>query len=409
MKKVYNVFFIVVLAVLLGACSSGDGNSDGADNDNDSNANGTIGGQTDDGSKDNEDDGSGGDDSVGGDVDSDAVDNDNTETDTEYEACIDNLEECLFDDMETPCFSMKFIPIPLTDGSTYGPKTIEGGPYGSYVEWNAGEGTEFALPYNILEPFCDPYGVETFNEPDSVNAEILDLRGLEFRLYTIFRPACMKEGEKYPVITWANGTCGQTGGYASLLGTVASYGFVVIAANSRWTATGLTDGVMLRALDYAKALNEDPDSIFYERLDMDKIGAMGHSQGAKATANAENDPRIKALLFWNTGTSDVKPFINVSGDRDVGDNNTMQSIKDSTENAKAPGAWIYYHQVLQTGGTYTGHLVLMEQPERVTDMAVAWWKYILLGDEEAEKMFVGPDCGLCNRDEEFEYGVNQHL
>ena len=40
---------------------------------------------------------------------------------------------------------------------------------------------------------------------------------------------------------------------------------------------------------------------------------------------------------------------------------------------------------LQTGGTSTGHLVLMEQPERVVDMTVAWWKYMLNGDEDAKK------------------------
>jgi hypothetical protein len=51
----------------------------------------------------------------------------------------------------------------------------------------------------------------------------------------------------------------------------------------------------------------------------------------------------------------------------------------------------------------------MEQPDRVVDFAVAWWKYMLLGDEEAKKMFVGPDCGLCNQKEEFEYGANSLL
>ena len=40
---------------------------------------------------------------------------------------------------------------------------------------------------------------------------------------------------------------------------------------------------------------------------------------------------------------------------------------------------------------------------------MAWWKYMLNGDEEAKKMFVGPDCGLCNRADEFEYKANAHL
>jgi hypothetical protein len=64
---------------------------------------------------------------------------------------------------------------------------------------------------------------------------------------------------------------------------------------------------------------------------------------------------------------------------------------------------------LETGGSSTGHLVLMEQPERVVDMATAWWQYMLNGDQNAKMMFIGDDCGLCNKDAEFEYGVNDLL
>ena len=263
-------------------------------------------------------------------------------------------------------------------------------------------------PVNTSEPICLPLGIDTFAEPAVVTADLKNTRGLDYSLYTIFRPACMKEGETYPVITWANGTCGLTHGYSILLSAVASYGFVVIASNSTWTNTAPTNGVQLRALDYAAALNDDAQSPLYHRLALDKIGAMGHSQGAAATGTADGDPRVKAVIFWNTGTSNDKPFLNVSGDRDVG-TPTLSSIKTSTEGATQPGAWVYYHQVLQTGGGSTGHLVLMEQPDRVAEMAVAWWKWQLKGDQEAKKMFVGTACGLCNRSAEFDYGQNSHL
>ena len=51
----------------------------------------------------------------------------------------------------------------------------------------------------------------------------------------------------------------------------------------------------------------------------------------------------------------------------------------------------------------------MEQPDRVWALAVAWWQWQLNGDQEAKKMFVGTDCGLCNRASEFEYGHNNLL
>jgi hypothetical protein len=298
------------------------------------------------------------------------------------------------------------IPVPLTAGGNYGPMSIEEGPYGGKIDWNQGAGTEFVNPINTSEPLCLPGGVQTFNEPASVNAEILNTRDLDYSLYTIFRPACMKDGETYPVITWANGTCGLTHGYGPLLSTVASHGFVIIASNSSWTNTAPTNMVQVRALDYAEALNKDPSSVLYQRLDLTKIGAMGHSQGAAATVTAASDPRVKALIFWNGATSNVKPFLYVSGDRDVNKSSSPAVLSQGTNSATQPGAWTFYHQVLETGGGSTGHLVLMEQPERVVDMAIAWWQYMLNGDETAKKMFLGDGCGLCNKDAEFEYGHN---
>jgi hypothetical protein len=308
--------------------------------------------------------------------------------------------------METPCREVTLLPIPLTAGGNYGPVTLKYGPYGGKAEWNEGAGTPFVNQVNGSEPICIPTGIETFMEPASLNANIENLRGVDYSLYTIFRPACFKPGEKYPVITWANGTCGEISGYSPLLSALASYGFVVVASNSTWTATAPTDTVQLRALDYAKSLNEDPMSIFFGKLDLDKIGAMGHSQGAKATSNADGDPRVKAVIFWNSGNSNERPFLNVSGDRDVGGRATPASMASGADAATQPGAWVYYHKVLETGGNATGHLVLMEQPERVIDMAVAWWKWQLNGDLEAKKTFVGDSCGLCNKPDDFEYGHN---
>jgi pimeloyl-ACP methyl ester carboxylesterase len=319
-----------------------------------------------------------------------------------FEACTRELKpKCSYEDKEVACSSVMTASIPLIGGGTWGNVEIASGPYGAFVEWN--EGKAFANPVSLLEGTCDLLA-GAFGEPESVTKEVLDLRGQDLALYTVFRPACMKDGEKYPVISWGNGTCGQSGGYATLLATVASHGFVVIAANSRFTDAGNRE--MLRALDFAKASNEDPASGLYQKLDLEKVGAMGHSQGASATFNAASDPRIKAIILWNGGSrgaSPAKPFLTVSGDRDTGAT-TTDMLKTAVEAATMPAAWLYYHKILETGGNVTGHLTLMQQPERVTDVTVAWWKYMLRGDAEAKKMFVGAECGLCNKPEDFEYG-----
>jgi hypothetical protein len=320
--------------------------------------------------------------------------------DGSFDACVAALEPvCGYDEKATACAKLRTPSIPLSNGETSGGKEIPAGPYGGFVAWN--QGKDFANPVGASESTCS-FIVGAFGEPSSVSSDILDLRGQDLGLYTIFRPACMKDGEKYPVITWGNGTCGQTGGYASQLAVLASHGFVVIASNSRFTDAGNKE--MLRALDFAKALNEDKESIYFERLDLDNIGAMGHSQGASATANAAVDPRIKAVILWNGLTSSKdKPFLAVSGDRDITGYTPMQ-MRDAVEKASQPGAFLYYHQVLQTGGAVTGHLTLMEQPERVIEPTVAWWKYWLKGDKEAKKLFEGENCGLCNKTDEIEVG-----
>jgi len=323
------------------------------------------------------------------------------EADESFASCKKQLKTCNYDESETACSSLKTAVIPLTSGATWGDIELEQGPYGSYVEWN--EGADFKTPVSPLESTC-AIAASLFGEPASVTADVLDLRGQDLGLYTVFRPACMKDGETYPVITWGNGTCGQSGGYASLLATVASHGFVVIASNSRWTDGGNME--MLKALDFAKAANEDESSVLYQKLNLDKIGAMGHSQGAGATANAAKDPRIKALILWNGAlTSPEKPFLSVSGERDTAPN-TPVSMAAAVGAAPKPGAWLFYHKVLETGGSVTGHLTLMEQAERVTEPTVAWWKYMLNDDPEAKKMFVGANCGLCSSKDEFEYGAH---
>lgn len=320
-----------------------------------------------------------------------------------FEACIQKLKpKCTYEEKETSCSSLMTAKIPLMDGGSVGDLEIKGGPYGAYVEWN--EGMKFVLADNWFEATCDVVA-SSFGEPASVTQDVLNLRGQDLKLYTIFRPACMHDGEKFPVITWGNGTCGQTGGYASMLANVASHGFVVVAANSRWTNSD--EKPMLKALDLAKAVNEDPTHVLYQRLDLDKVGAMGHSQGSGATAAAASDPRIDSLILWNGGTagSNLKPFLAVSGDRDIGDP-TVAGLRDGVAAATQPGAWLFYHQVPVTGGNFTGHLTLMMQPERVIEPAVAWWKYMLKGDQEAKKTFIGTDCGLCTKKDQYEFGLN---
>jgi hypothetical protein len=270
------------------------------------------------------------------------------------------------------------------------------GPYGASMEYNVGKG--FEVPKNPSEDNCAAVA-SSFGEPADVTKITADLKDSDLTLYTVYRPACMNEGEKYPVITWGNGTCGQSESYGPLLRYVASYGYVVFSSNSRYTGG---NGAMTKALDFAAAANKDSTSVYYNRLDMTKIGAMGHSQGGMATVTAANDARVSSVIIWNAATSASKPFLSVSGDTDITGFTPASMARDINASAQ-PSAWLYYHKVPKTGSV-SGHLTLMIQPERVVEPARAWWDYMLKGDTKARDYFIGTSCGLCGKKDDFEFG-----
>jgi len=286
---------------------------------------------------------------------------------------------------------------PCSGGTTiYGVKN-QFGPYGVRSEHNVGQGFENVVSAADTAEGCSQF-IDGFAADPAGSEELKQIRDLDLSLYSVFYPGCMPEGERFPLITWGNGTCAMPEGYGPLLREVASHGYIVVAANSRYVGTGAEQR---RAIDFMLAENDDPSSKYYQKIDATKIGAMGHSQGGAATVAAAADPRISSVILWNGGTAAEKPFLAVSGDRDIFQY-TPESMAAAADAAAVPGAWLYYRQVPTeiSGGASTGplagHLTLMMEPERVIGPAVAWWDMMLKGKAEAKAMFVGASCTLCD-------------
>ena len=284
---------------------------------------------------------------------------------------------------------------PCKSGDTiYGVHT-EFGPYGVRSKINVGQGFETGGTDDSV--FCNTVFIPSFGADPVGSADLMNTHDLDFALFTVFYPGIMPEGEKFPLITWGNGTCAMPEGYGPLLRYVASFGYIIIAANNREVGSGLP---MTLGIDFMFAENEKQGSEFFGHVDTDKVGAMGHSQGGGATIAAADDPRVKAVIIWNGGTSASKPFLAVSGDRDLG--GTVSQMSNAANAAPRPAAWIWYHQVpaavngSTTGQLAPGHLTLMMESERVIEPAVAWWDMILKGKAEAKPMFVGDSCTLCD-------------
>lgn len=110
--------------------------------------------------------------------------------------------------------------------------------------------------------------------------------------YTMFRPKDLTQ--RHPVITWGNGTGTTPNVYRGLLTLYASHGFIVIASNSMNVAQG-TPPPMLDGVTWVLAQDMTMGSPLFGKVDRDRIGATGHSQGAFAASSAGADPRIKAV------------------------------------------------------------------------------------------------------------------
>jgi dienelactone hydrolase len=241
--------------------------------------------------------------------------------------------------------------------------------------------------------------------------------------HTIYRPGSL-DGS-YPVVLWGNGSCVNSNfGYREFLAEVASHGFIVLAIGpyrdspaprqprpddpAEWPPFETHYSQMFDALDWITAEAARPDSAFYQRVAVDKVAAMGHSCGGLQTVRASVDPRIATALVLNSG---MMP----DGDQYMIRHELERSILDRMH---APIAYFiggetdiaYVNaevdwQELQArdlpainANMDVGHGATYNQPNGGPFAAgpLAWLKWQLKDDPQAQAMFVGDACGFCS-------------
>jgi Chlorophyllase enzyme len=115
----------------------------------------------------------------------------------------------------------------------------------------------------------------------SLGGGCCDSAGNKFDLY--YPTQLGANGFKHPILTWGNGSFGSSNLYAYLLKHMASWGFVVIATQDSQTGVGQT---ILDGATFLKNANNDLNSPFYQKLNINAVGSFGHSQGATGALNA---------------------------------------------------------------------------------------------------------------------------
>ena len=215
---------------------------------------------------------------------------------------------------------------------------------------------------------------------------------------TIFRPSNLgAEGTTYPVILWGNGTSTQVAIYQGLLSHLASHGFIVAAADTSNAGDG---SQMLDGLTYLTAQNATPGSPFYHHVDLQHVGASGHSQGGAGAIMAGRDPRV-------TTTVPLQPYIlPISGGgrfltASIGQQQgPMFLVSGGADSTAVPDT----HQRPVFNGANTSvvwatlagadHYAPFGDAGRFRGPATAWFRARLMGDAEAAQLFP-PVCMLC--------------
>ena len=214
-------------------------------------------------------------------------------------------------------------------------------------------------------------------------------------LYEVYAPRRL--GTAHPVLAWGNGTGALPPDYDGLLHHLASWGFVVIDVYNRNVGSGAE---ILGSVQWLAQQNQTPGSPLAGRLDMARVGAAGHSQGATGVINA-------ASRFPDSGL--IRSVVPVALPFEVGDDydtrllsqpcfilggtrDRLISPRSVNERAfnQLPDA------VPAAVGLLRGadHVAIMGDGGRQRGYLTAWMMAQLQGDAVAAGAFAGPQAEL---------------
>ncbi len=200
----------------------------------------------------------------------------------------------------------------------------------------------------------------------------------------IFYPAEMLENtETYPVVVWANGTMCAPALYYELLSEIAAGGYIVVTNTDMMAADGTSQ---VASVDFILEKNDDEDSVFYNRVDTENIGAAGHSQGGRSAVNAAIlDPRIDCVLsvagsnYTYEAQELSTPTLFFTGTADM---IVLSSLWVKPAYNKCTGTAVY---ASLRGGIHT---TCCTSPSTYSGYAVDWFDAYLKGDNEAKAVFM---------------------
>lgn len=210
--------------------------------------------------------------------------------------------------------------------------------------------------------------------------------------HTLFYPNDIGSGSaQYPVLIWGNGTGASVSEYDFALRHLASWGFVVAAANTGQSGSGQE---MLAGARFLIAEDQRPGSVFHNKINESKVGAAGHSQGGGGAIAAGADSLVDTTIPIQPGpqgtVSQLKgPSLFVAGQYDF----IVPSFYVKARYSQATHIPAIFAELRGADHSFPG-----ETRTRMVGVATAWFRFWLSGDEQARGIFFGPTstCGICN-------------
>ena len=219
-------------------------------------------------------------------------------------------------------------------------------------------------------------------------------------------------GKKYPLILMVNGTGFEYPKYEATFKHLSSWGFIV--AGNDDPSTGFGDST-IKTLNYMLNLNKDSSSIFYNKIDTEKIGLSGHSQGGGGVINAiTNFPESSLFKCAYSASAPTKPWTDT----------ILAALKYECSKVKIPTMMTYEKQTPPEDMMYNFNqydkslkvIVGIRKNANHGDMLVAadaymtaWFCYILLGDKIAAQAFEGDNAEMVINELNWEHVKKQNL
>lgn len=199
-------------------------------------------------------------------------------------------------------------------------------------------------------------------------------------------PKRLSETQKHGVVLWGPGGGSKPTEYEGIIKRLASHGFVVIATSE--SPNGTERGIP--ALNWLDKKNNTPGDPLYQKLDMNVVGASGHSMGGlQSEQMLINDKRVKTAIMNNSGAWDGKAAALVP----TGQGKTIAlvygEVGSESDNAKNdynnPGVKIPACLLRMENNNY-GH---GSGPWDGQAATVAWMRWHLGGEDFRKADFVG--------------------